>query len=421
MQTDVAVVGLGPVGGVLVACLAAAGIDVVAIEPAAEVFPVPRAVALDDEVLRFLASVPGLPPLELVGRPRAELVDGGGRLLAAMDFDGSRNAQPGLAFFHQPSFERALRELVGDRVVLDRVVGLRQSAQLVSLSLESGDSIEARWVVGCDGASSTVRKLMGAAFPGRTLKDPWLVVDAAGPAVSDTFRYVCDPALPAVSVPVPGGHRWEYMSPGSSYSPPIPAGLTVTRAVEYTFAARTADWWRDGRVLLAGDAAHVMPPFAGQGLGAGLRDVEALWWRLVAALRGEELGSEYADARRAHVRAMTRTALLAGAVVQTRSRVGAGAVHGALRAAQHSAWFRRGGLRPRDTSLVPNTLLSVDGVERRLDELLPWGKSVELSMRGRSEVLADGAVLGVDVDGWLADFVSGRSGRVRIRPDRRAG
>lgn len=412
---DVAVVGLGPVGGVLGVLLAAAGLDVVVVEPSTSVFPVPRAVALDDEVLRLLATVPGLPPLALVGRPRAEFTAADGRLLAALDFDGSRNGQPGLAFFHQPSLETALRSLLASHLLADSVVSLRQSSSSVSLGLASGASVEARFAVGCDGASSTVRKLLGVGFPGRTLARSWLVVDAVGEPVADTFRYICDPARPAVSMPVPGGHRWEWMCV-SPYSPPIPPGLTVTRSVEYTFAARVAERWRVGRVLLAGDAAHTMPPFAGQGLGAGLRDVAALWWRLVVAVRGEDALDEYETERRPHVRAMTRTALLAGAVVQTRSRPGAAAVRGALRAASHSAWFRAGGLRPRDTRLLPNARVESEGVVLRVDELLPFGQTAELALVPSGQVRI-GEVTVTDIDGWLVELLLSRGGPVRIRPD----
>jgi 3-(3-hydroxy-phenyl)propionate hydroxylase len=406
-------VGLGPVGGVLACLLLGAGVDVVVIEPTETVFPVPRAVALDDEVLRILAGVPELPALELVGRPRAELVSADGRLIAAMDFDGSRNGHPGLAFFHQPSLESALRGILHDRTLHDEVVTLRQSRDEVELGLGSGQTLTARYVVGCDGASSTVRRLLSVDFPGRTLARPWLVVDAVGAPIADTFRYVLDPARPAVSMPVPGGHRWEWMCVGSPYSPPIPAGLTVTRSVEYTFAARTATRWRDGRVLLAGDAAHVMPPFAGQGLGAGLRDAAALWWRL---RDGRDLDAYEAE-RRPHVRAMTRTALLAGAVVQTTSPVGAPLVRGVFRGLGGTPWFRHGGMRPRDRRLLPNARLLVDGHPRRVDEVLPYGEYGELQLRADGRVSVAG-VVGEDLDGWLVALLRRRAGSLRVRPDR---
>lgn len=418
---DVAVVGLGPVGGVLAVLLAAAGLDVAVIEPSPAVFPVPRAVALDDEVLRFLASVPGLPTLALVGRPRAEFTTASGRLLAALDFDGSRNGQPGLAFFHQPSLESALRALLAPHLVVDAVTSLQQSSSSLSLGLASGAVMEARYVVGCDGASSTVRRLLGIDFPGRTLARPWLVVDAVGEPIADTFRYICDPARPAVSMPVPGGHRWEWMCV-APYSPPIPPSLTVTRSVEYTFSARSASSWRVGRVLLAGDAAHTMPPFAGQGLGAGLRDVSALWWRLVAAVRsGVDSLDEYETERRPHVRTMTRTALLAGAVVQTQSRAGAAAVRGALRLASHSSWFAGGGMRPRDVRLLPNSRVECDGVIARVDDLLPFGQFVEVVLLPSGQVRV-GEVAVTDVDGWLTGLLLRlRGGSALIRPDRVIG
>jgi 3-(3-hydroxy-phenyl)propionate hydroxylase len=151
-------------------------------------------------------------------------------------------------------------------------------------------------------------------------------------------------------MPLPGGHRWEWqLAPGEDAFDPrpmLPLGVQVVRETTYRYGARRAARWRSGRVLLAGDAAHTMPPFAGQGLGAGFRDA----WALGALLpRGEV--DRYQPLREPHVRAMTRLSLLLGALLETGSRPAAavrdGVLRGAFRTPVLGGWLGRGG--PRDS------------------------------------------------------------------------
>ena len=227
------------------------------------------------------------------------------------------------------------------------VAGLAQDAAGVAVRLDDGSLVRSSWLVGCDGAGSAVRSAVGIGFPGRDLRR-WLVTDVEGDVPSTGFTYSCDPAGPSVDMPLPGGHRWEHLlGDGPPRRPELPDGVRVLREVEYRYGARRATRWRAGRVLLAGDAAHVMPPFAGQGLGAGVRDA----WALAALLPAGRV-AEYEPLRAPHVAAMTRLSLFLGAVLETRSVPAAAVRDRLLRSAFHAPglgpWLGRGG--PRSTT-----------------------------------------------------------------------
>lgn len=349
---DVLVAGCGPVGAVLAARLGAAGMQVLVVERAVEVHPLPRAVAADDEVQELLERVaPGLLGGALTDVP-VRFLGARGQEVGALRFPPGVGGRPGLAMFHQPTLESRLRAhlatLPSVQVRLGTsLVSWAQDVAGVSAVLDAGDRVRASWLVGCDGASSSVRTAAGIGWRGRDLRR-WLVVDGAGPAQGVGFTYRCDPARPSVDMPLPGGHRWEWLlgkgEPAFDPRPHLPPGVQVLREVTYRYGARRASVWRAGRVLLAGDAAHTMPPFAGQGLGAGLRDA----WALGALLpRGKV--SVYEPLRVPHVRAMTRLSLLLGALLETES-VPVAEVRDALlcrvfRAPGLGPWLGRGGPR----------------------------------------------------------------------------
>jgi 3-(3-hydroxy-phenyl)propionate hydroxylase len=335
-RVDVVIAGYGPVGAVLALRLHRAGLSVLVVERATEVFELPRAIAADDEVQRILSLCgPGLvdpmlhdQPVRFVSR----------RELGTIRFprvDGFC----GLAFFHQPTLERGLRSLVEAEVRLGvELTGFRQDATGVDVQLGS-ERVRCSWLVGCDGAGSTVRRLAEIPWQGRDLPQTWRVIDGVG-SYRDGFTYTCDPGMPAVDMPMPGGHRWEFLLRDGRLAPSVP--LEVVRSVDYRFGARRAATWRRGRVLLAGDAAHTMPPFAGQGLGAGLRDA----WALGALLPADRVDA-YQRLREPHVREMTRLSLLVGAVLQARHGSGVRdvLVGGAFRAPVLGPWLSRGGPR----------------------------------------------------------------------------
>ena len=351
---DVLVAGCGPVGAVLAARLGAHGLRTLVVERTTDVHPLPRAVAADDEVQEVLARVaPGLLDGALLDVP-VRFLGARGQAVGALRFPAGVGGRPGLAMFHQPTLEARLRAHVATLPSVEVRLGTElarwaQDATGVSAVLGHGERVRAAWLVGCDGAGSAVRAAAGVPWRGRDLRR-WLVVDVAGEVAAEGFTYRCDPARPSVDMPLPGGHRWEWLLRRGEQAfdprPRLPPDVEVVRQVVYRYGARRAQRWRAGRVLLAGDAAHTMPPFAGQGLGAGVRDA----WALAALLARGEI-DRYEPLRAPHVAAMTRLSLFLGAVLETGS-VPAAAVRdavlaGAFRAPGLGAWLGRGG--PRDS------------------------------------------------------------------------
>jgi 3-(3-hydroxy-phenyl)propionate hydroxylase len=388
---DVAVVGLGPVGAVLCALLGERGIHVIAIEPDAEPPAFPRAIAADDEMLRTVLQLPGMadPHALFDSGQRVEVRAPSGRRITSVAFDSSRLGVSGLSFFHQPSLERALRAAAQASPSVQvrlgrRVVQLADGPEGIRIGLDDGADVSARWVIGCDGATSTVRRLRGIDYGGRSFREPWLVIDVDSPTPLEhlpCFSYVLDRRRPAVNMPRPGGHRFEFMlmpgedpgvlaSPASvnrllapylaPLRPAVRSGLHIVRATVYAYHSRVASRWRDGRVLLAGDAAHCMPPFGGQGLGAGIGDALTLAWRLDEVVRGlapPGVLDGYEKERRPRVAEMNRTALIAGRLLTAHTRSGAAAVKAALRLIDATPWlgaqFRAGALRAKPSVPVP--------------------------------------------------------------------
>lgn len=323
--------------------------DVLAVDAAPGPQDEPRAAVADDEVLRILQSV-GLDGAVLADaqvHAAISYVTAAGRRVAVQDTRAGALGHPPLVSIHQPSLERTLVEALAGRPTVALRWGTRlealepHGAHVVARLRSDGEPAEvrARWVVGCDGAGSAVRGHLGLGFAGSTFAQRWLVVDARVPASLVRVPHPCfvgDRKRPAVSLPMsPGRHRWEWMlHPGEDPAPLLQtealaarmapwldaaAPAAVERAAVYTFHSRTAERWRVGRVLLAGDAAHVMPPFAGQGFASGARDAANLAWKLAAVLDGapDALLDTYEQERRPHVAAMQTLAERWGAVVQT--------------------------------------------------------------------------------------------------------
>lgn len=316
---DVAIIGYGPAGATLANLLERQGRRVLVLEQFPQSYPLPRATHIDGEAMRVLQTA-GIgddlaPKLGIYARMRFE--DKDGRML----IDWPRPITPGIHGwrdsnrFHQPDLEHALQTRIAGSPLVTvqrglRLTGLDQDELAVTLvaQTETGEpwQARARYVVGCDGANSTVRALIGAELTILAPSQQWLVADfilnPGAPELPDGTVQYCDPARPFTYIEGAGPRRrWEVMLlPGddpATFALPdqvypllkrwiSPEHVTLERAVVYVFRSAIASHWRDGRVMIAGDAAHQTPPFLGQGLCAGLRDVINLAWKIDLALTG---------------------------------------------------------------------------------------------------------------------------------------
>ncbi len=348
---DVAIAGYGPVGAVLANELGQAGHRVVVLERQPSVYHLPRAAHFDHEAMRIFQGV-GLADAVLpatCGIDGMHLVDQEGRILLAFDQPPGPTpvAYANDFMFFQPELELALRagvERFPDVEVRLRhdVTGVSVGADHVRLEvidLDQGETggVDARYVVACDGARSVVRERAGLAMEDLGFRESWLVVDLLlrrDLGLPTVCQQICDPRRPTTYVPMPEPRRrFEFMllpgedpavmeRPEQVYELLAPwVGRTdaeIERAVVYTFMSGTAPAWRRGRVLLAGDAAHLMPPFLGQGMCSGVRDAANLAWKLDLVLRGEagdDLLDTYQTERAPHVRAIIDLAVAVGRTI----------------------------------------------------------------------------------------------------------
>jgi 3-(3-hydroxy-phenyl)propionate hydroxylase len=349
---DVAIIGYGPSGAVAAALMGKAGIKALVIDQVHEVFEKPRAIALDHEIMRAFQHIgvveDVLPwtepftPSEYYGVDQ-QLI----KRLATVEPPYPLGYNPSIVFT-QPPVERLLRKHVGalDSVTValgHALVALEQDADQVYLKIKDRDgridNVTAKYVIGCDGAWSTVRNAVGLELEDLQFDEPWLVVDVQvneqGLAkLPKTSVQYCEPTRPCTYVIGPKNHRrWEisllpgedpkYMATEEGAWSVLkrwitPDDATLWRQASYRFHALVAREWRKGRVFIAGDAAHQQPPFLGQGMCQGVRDVVNLSWKLQAMLEGkgsEELLDSYGIERGQHVRALTAQIKHIGSVI----------------------------------------------------------------------------------------------------------
>ena len=353
VTTDVAVIGAGPCGITVANLLALYGVRAVVIDAQPGIYEYPRAVGIDDESLRTYQAI------GVVGRLLEDIVQNTpiryytswGRLMAHVEPSVRPFGWPRRNNFLQPLFEAALREQAAssDSVELllgARLTGYQQDAGGVTAEVENSAGavvrLRAKYLVGADGGRSTVRKIAGVALTGATAPSKWLVVDTADDELDAPYSAVyCDPVRPVLMIPLPYGHRrWEFKLNDSDdetaltdprrvlteliaprYGPtPLPR---VLRSAVYLHHSRTAERFRAGRVFLAGDAAHLQPPFFGQGMNSGIRDATNLAWKLALVLRGsagDGLLDTYDSERREHAATMVNFATRMGQMYSPRNR-----------------------------------------------------------------------------------------------------
>jgi 3-(3-hydroxy-phenyl)propionate hydroxylase len=339
---QVVVVGFGPSGAVASCLLGSHGLRTLAIDRMREVYDKPRAIAIDHEIMRHLDN------LGVAGRvlpyvapfPASQHFGAQGQLIRRIDMVPEPYPQgyvPTMVFT-QPPVEAAIREHATSYPSVSvelgvELVGLEQDESGVSLHLRGDDgrskTVTADYVIACDGASSGIRQQLGIEFDDLVFDEPWLVVDvrvndSALSKLPLTAAQYCDPARPTSYIIGPGNHRrWEIMllpgeDPQQMEQPEqvwrllerwlTPDQASLWRSASYRFHALVARDWRRGRIFLAGDAAHQQPPFIGQGMCQGLRDVTNLVWKLARVIEGQSgdaLLDSYGEERRAHVIKLT--------------------------------------------------------------------------------------------------------------------
>jgi 3-(3-hydroxy-phenyl)propionate hydroxylase len=429
-DVDVAIVGFGPVGALSALLLARAGLRVAILERSREPVILPRAVGLDGESMRTFQRIGLVDAVNAIVQPAREteqvcFTDSRRQPLFGLEIpQHGPNGWRDVLFFDQPELEALLREQVarqdGIEVLLGHeVVALEQTRDDVTLRTRSAASsgpqdLRASFVLGCDGASSFVRSAVGIDWLSLGYDQDWLVVDIVQSPEADlplVTMQVCDPARLTTYVCVKDpNRRWEFqLLEGETREEMLrpekieellrpwlpPEHYELRRSAVYQFHAATADRWREGRVFLAGDAAHQTPPFLGQGLNAGFRDAVNLGWKIPLVHAGvcdQSLLDSYAEERDAHARDLVEWAVAVGQLMETLAAREAGQPD-PYPSADRSAGYGQGRSAPplrggvlvegqsRDDSPVGSllrqpTVRRKDGVECRLDELLGRGFAV---------------------------------------------
>lgn len=464
---DVLVVGGGPVGVATALLLAKEGFSVIVAETAAEIYPLPRAAHIDHEIVRVFQSIGVADEIMSTSKTagRYDFLTADREVLMRLDTGGAQGPSgwPASNMIHQPSMEVALRA----RLAATPDAELRAQWTLTALTPgadgvlahfatpQGARTIHSRYLIGCDGARSTVRDLCSIDLDDLQFDEPWLVIDTIvhDPSrLPDANLQICDPERPTTCVQMGAGrHRWEFMlkpgeTPDQVTDPAFIADLlkpwnvegavTLERSAVYRFHALVARQWRQDRIFLAGDAAHQTPPFAGQGLCSGIRDGANLAWKLGAVSRGEArdaLLDTYQAEREPHIRSVIDLALMMGRMVCILDPVAAAERNKAM-LAQRAAGGGPGGAPP-STPLSAGCILagspgagdlfpqprSPNG--QGLDDVLgpgPWLISAEtvshapglLALSLQDPKLSPFAE---DLQGWLSRRTAAA---VLVRPDR---
>ena len=352
-SVSVLIVGAGPTGLAAANFLGLANIDTLLIERNPTLSDTPRAIALDDEGLRICQNM-GLSTQvsQCLLSDINALYISGKHLLVRVAPTSKRNGHPFISTFFQPDLEAALFHGLKRFPCVDvrfqhTIETFEQTETGVIVSIRTAKDrlwkVKCTYLLACDGGRSTIRHLLNIPMHGTTFAQKWLVIDCLSDQQSSTIvKFFCNPHRPAVTVPSPNNRRrWEFMllpgeneqdllneeiiatliqqTDGSLSSP----SLQIIRHTIYAFQSTLAKTFYHGRVFLLGDAAHMMPPFGGQGLNSGLRDAHNLSWKIAMVMHGQassQLLYSYHQERHRHVAQMIKLSSFLGSIVMTTAR-----------------------------------------------------------------------------------------------------
>ncbi|HEV2582535.1 MAG TPA: FAD-dependent monooxygenase [Ktedonobacteraceae bacterium] len=346
----VVIVGAGPTGLAAGNLLGMAGVATLIVERNPGLSDIPKAIALDDEGLRICQAMGLSAAINdcIVSDISVQCV-AKGQLLAKVAPLSRRNGYPLISTFNQPEFEAVLLDGLRRFSCVETrfqhtVETFEQGTDCIVVSMRTPtgalQKVRCAYLLACDGGRSTVRHLLNIPMRGMTFEQKWLVIDSISLAASSpVVKIFCDPGRPAVSIPAPhNGRRWEFMLlPGETeqdmletatisallqQTDALPQTQIIRQAV-YAFHAARAKSFSQGCVFLLGDAAHMMPPFGGQGLNSGLRDAHNLAWKIAMVLQNRaapQLLSTYDKERSRHAAQMIAFASFLGTLFMSSRR-----------------------------------------------------------------------------------------------------
>ncbi|WP_026926384.1 bifunctional 3-(3-hydroxy-phenyl)propionate/3-hydroxycinnamic acid hydroxylase [Granulicoccus phenolivorans] len=429
-DTDVIIVGMGPVGITLAGLLAKRNIRVAIFDKLPGLYPLPRAAGMDHEVMRIAQELGLSEELSQYVAPyRPSQYRGArGQVIKRLDSPPPpyRLGWDPMLVFDQPAFEGVVRDHVSRMPTVSAsvntdVVAFGQDSDGVWADLtRSGgpaERVRGRYLVACDGGGSPVRRRLGISMTDLGFHENWLVVDAIVEddatlaRLPETQVQYCEPTRPATFINLVGRRRrWEIaLDPGELPVGPVatedvwawlerwiaPGEARIERAAAYMFHGLVADRWRQGRILLAGDAAHMTPPFMAQGMAQGMRDAQNLAWKLEAVLDGsspDDLLDSYQVERRPHVIETTQHTIALGRMICERDEAAAAARDAQLvgtDGAEVPVTFRSVFLPPLTEGLIaetpgageimPQPFVYADGEVRLLDDIIGSGFLVVVS------------------------------------------
>ncbi|QYA99789.1 bifunctional 3-(3-hydroxy-phenyl)propionate/3-hydroxycinnamic acid hydroxylase (plasmid) [Rhodococcus sp. USK10] len=358
-DSEVLIVGAGPAGLMLANILGMYGRTVTVLEAMDQLIDYPRGVGLDDESFRTIQTVGLVDTVRPHTNPQhiMRLVNGAGKVILVNNPQTDEFGWERKHGFIQPEVDKALYEGLarfdhvqvhfGHRV--EDVIEDGESVTAIALVAGPDGEVEerrfrGRYLVGCEGGKSPTRKRLGVSFEGESPSTRWLVVDVNNDPLGTPNVFLgADPKRPYVSIGLPHAvRRWEFMLHDGETEDqvtdpayvnellanhvPNPSDLDFIRARVFTHHGRVASNFRKGRQLIAGDAAHLMPVWMGQGWNSGMRDATNLGWKLAAVLAGQtddELLDTYTTERKDHAKAMVDLSLTFGKFIKVTNPIAA--------------------------------------------------------------------------------------------------